>query len=102
MLKVNADIGVLVTAVYPNDMKRMGFVEGIWVCSVDEFKGSATLLRESLIRVHQTLQKEDNKADKMTLLSCTCCLPVSLKPYLGMPFSGLLTIMPTTLASLSP
>jgi len=68
MLKVNADIGVLVTAVYPNDMKRMGFVDGIWICSIDEFKGSASLLRESLIRVHQTLQKEDNKADKMTLL----------------------------------
>ncbi len=68
MLKVNADIGVLVTAVYPNDMKRMGFVDGIWVCSLDEFKGSASLLRESLIRVHSTLQKEDNKADKMSLL----------------------------------
>ena len=68
MLKVNADIGVLVTAVYPSDMKRMGFVDGIWVCSIDEFKGSASLLRESLIRVHSTLQKEDNKADKMTLL----------------------------------
>ncbi len=68
MLKVNADIGVLVTAVYPNDMKRMGFVDGIWVCSLDEFKGSASLLRDSLIRVHSTLQKEDNKADKMSLL----------------------------------
>jgi hypothetical protein len=68
MLKVNADIGVLVTAVYPNDMKRMGFVDGIWVCSLDEFKGSASLLRESLIRVHSTLQKEDNKSDKMSLL----------------------------------
>jgi len=68
MLKVNADIGVLVTAVYPSDMKRMGFVDGIWVCSIDEFKGSASLLRESLIRVHHTVQKEDNKADKMTFL----------------------------------
>jgi len=68
MLKVNADIGVLVTAVYPNDMKRMGFVDGIWVCSIDEFKGSASLLRESLIRVDATLQKEENKSDKTALL----------------------------------
>lgn len=68
MLKVNADIGVLVTAVYPNDMKRMGFVDGIWVCSIDEFKGSASLLRESLIRVDASLQKEENKADKTALL----------------------------------
>ena len=68
MLKVNADLGVLVTSVYPNGMERMGFVEGIWVCSLDEFKGSVLLLRESLIRVHMTVQKEENKSDKMTLL----------------------------------
>ncbi|SFV65635.1 hypothetical protein MNB_SV-12-217 [hydrothermal vent metagenome] len=68
MLGVNADIGVLVTSVYPKNMKRMGFVDGIWVCSLDEFKGSVSLLRESLIRVHKTVQKEENKSDKMSLL----------------------------------
>ncbi|MDQ7085232.1 MAG: DUF2130 domain-containing protein [Sulfurovum sp.] len=47
MLKVNGDIGVLVSSVYPRDMDRMGFVDGIWVCSLDEFKGSVSLLRES-------------------------------------------------------
>ncbi len=68
MLKVSADIGVLVTTVMPNGMERMGFVDGVWVCSLDEFKGSSSLLRESLIRVHKSVQKEENKADKMTLL----------------------------------
>jgi len=68
MLKVGADLGVLVTSVYPNDMERMGFIDGIWVCSLDEFKGSASLLRESLIRIHKTVQKEENKSDKMSLL----------------------------------
>jgi len=68
MLKVNADLGVLVTSVLPNGMERMGFVDGIWVCSLDEFKGSVSLLRESLILVHKTVQKEENKSDKMTLL----------------------------------
>jgi len=68
MLKVGADLGVLVTSVYPNDMDRMGFVDGIWVCSLDEFKGSASLLRESLIRVHKSVQKEENRGDKMALL----------------------------------
>ena len=68
MIKVNADIGVLVSSIYPKDMKRMGFVDGIWVCSLEEFKGSASLLRESLIRVHQTVQREENKSDKMSLL----------------------------------
>lgn len=68
MLKVNADIGVLVTSVYPSGMERMGFVEGIWICSLEEFKGSVSLLRESLIRVDAMVQKEENKSDKMTLL----------------------------------
>ncbi len=68
MLKVGADIGVLVTSVYPGGMERMGWVDGIWVCSLEEFKGSVSLLRESLIRIHATIQKEENKSDKMTLL----------------------------------
>jgi hypothetical protein len=68
MLKVNADIGVLVTSVYPREMKRMGFVEGICVCSLDEFKGSVSLLRESLIRLQQSVKKEENRTDKMSLL----------------------------------
>jgi len=68
MLKVNADIGVLVTSVYPKEMRRMGFVDGIWVCSLDEFKGSVSLIRESLIRLQQVALKEENKSDKMSLL----------------------------------
>jgi hypothetical protein len=68
MLKARADIGVLVTSVYPNGMKRMGWVDDIWVCSLDEFKGSASLLRESLIRIHKSIQREENRGDKMTLL----------------------------------
>ena len=68
MLKVNADIGVLVTSVYPKDMDRMGFYKGIWVCSLEEFKGSAALLRDSLVRVSQSIKKEENRADKMSML----------------------------------
>jgi hypothetical protein len=68
MLKANADIGVLVTSVYPANVERMGFVDGIWVCSLDEFKGSVSLLRQSLINTQKAVQKEDNKADKMSLL----------------------------------
>ncbi len=68
MLKAGADIGVLVTSVYPPGMERMGWVDGIWVCSLEEFKGSVSLLRESLIRIHKTVQKEENRGDKMVLL----------------------------------
>jgi hypothetical protein len=68
MLKAQADIGVLVTSVYPPDQDRMGFVDGIWVCSLEEFKGSVSLLREGLIRVHKSVQREENRGDKMVLL----------------------------------
>jgi hypothetical protein len=68
MLKVHADIGVLVTSVYPNGINRMGFVDGIWVCSLEEFRGSAPLLRESLIRIRKSMQREENRGDKMVLL----------------------------------
>jgi len=68
MQKAKADLGVLVTTVYPKDMDRMGLVDGIWVCNFDEFRGSVALLREALIKVAKTQKKEDNKSDKMTLL----------------------------------
>ncbi|GEM_PF-24136 len=68
MLRVKADIGVIVSAVYPKDMDRMGFVDGIWVCNLEEFKGSVSLLRESVIRTHKLTAKEENKADKSVLL----------------------------------
>ena len=34
-----ADIGVLVTEAMPSDMERMGFRDGVWICSFEEFKG---------------------------------------------------------------
>ena len=33
-----ADIGVLVTAIYPKGMTRMGFRDGIYICTYEEFK----------------------------------------------------------------
>ena len=68
ILKENADIGVLVTQVMPKNMERMGFIDGIWVCSLSEFKGSASLLRESLIKVRQATQHQENRTDKMHIL----------------------------------
>jgi len=68
MIKVNADIGVLVTTTMPKNMESMGFVDGIWVCTLNEFKGSVLLLRESLINIQHVLSTQENKSDKMNLL----------------------------------
>ena len=62
------DIGVLVTEVLPSDMERMGLRDGIWVCTFDEFKGLAAVLRETIIRVNLTQASQVNKGDKMNML----------------------------------
>jgi len=68
MLEANADVGVLVTAAMPKDMQRMGYIDGIWVCSYEEFKGSAALIREAIISVYKASRSQENRADKMSLL----------------------------------
>jgi len=68
MIQVKADIGVLVSSVYPPNMNRMGFFQDIWICNLDEFKGSSSFIRESLIRINKVTQKNENRTDKMNLL----------------------------------
>ena len=63
-----ADIGVLVTDVYPKGMERMGLVEGIWLCSYLEFKGLCVVLREGIIKLSSAVSAQENKGDKMIML----------------------------------
>lgn len=63
-----ANIGVLVTEVYPKGMDRMGLVDGVWVCSYEEFKGLTMVLRESIIQVSVAVSSQENKGDKMVML----------------------------------
>jgi len=64
----NADIGVLVTEVMPAGMDRMGLVDGIWICTYNEFKGLCAALRQSVIQVSRVASTQANKGDKMELL----------------------------------
>lgn len=64
----NANIGVLVTEVLPNDMDRMGLKNGIWICTYEEFKGLSEVLRVSIINISNTLVSQENKGDKMVML----------------------------------
>lgn len=68
MREKGADIGVLVTDVMPNDFKRMGLLDGIWICTFEEFKGLSAVLREQIIKIHHALISQENKTDKMSLL----------------------------------
>ena len=63
-----ANVGVLVTDVFPKGMERMNLIDGIWVCSFDEFKGLCTVLRESIIQLNSLVSSQENKGDKMVML----------------------------------
>ena len=63
-----ADIGVLVTDAMPAGMDRLGMKEGIWICSYEEFKGLSAVLRESIVKISNAIQSQENKGDKMTML----------------------------------
>ena len=63
-----ANIGVLVTEAMPSGMKRMGMVDGVYVCSFEEFKSLSYVLRESIIQLSRAMTSNENKGDKMQLL----------------------------------
>jgi len=63
-----ANIGVLVTDAMPNGMERMGLKDGIWICSLEEFKGLSAVLRESIIQISNAIASQENKGDKMHML----------------------------------
>ncbi len=68
MIEKGVDVGVLVTASMPKDMKHFGLVDGVWVCGFDEFKALCGVLREHIIKLAFALKSEENKTDKMSLL----------------------------------
>ncbi|WQU97815.1 DUF2130 domain-containing protein [Helicobacter pylori] len=68
MREVGADVGVIVSEALPKEMERMGLFEGVWVCSLEEFKGLSAALREGVIQVSLAKRSQENKGDKMDLL----------------------------------
>jgi len=68
MREKGVDVGVLVSEVLPSDMDRMGLVDGIWVCTFEEFKGLSSVLRDGVIKINHAKKSEENKTDKMSLL----------------------------------
>ncbi len=62
------DVGVLVTEVLPSSLQRMGLVDGVWVCTFEEFKGLSSVLRDGIIKIYHAKKSEENKTDKMSLL----------------------------------
>lgn len=63
-----ADLGVLVTDALPNGMDRMGLYQDVYVCTYDEFKGLAAILRQQLIHLNFATASQESKGEKMELL----------------------------------
>ena len=63
-----ADVGVLVTETLPKELERMKMIDGIWICTYDEFKALSYVLREHLVQLSQFVQSQENKSDKMSIL----------------------------------
>ena len=68
MRERGVDIGVLVTSVMPKELERMGLMDGVWVCSYEEFKALSFVLREKIIALSMAKKSGENQSDKMSLL----------------------------------
>jgi len=64
----SADVAVLVTKTMPKDLDCFGLKDGIWICTFDEVKALTNVLRDSIIRVYNSIKNQQNKGDKMSLL----------------------------------
>lgn len=63
-----ADIGVLVTSVYPAGTERMELKDGIYICSFEEFKALVPILRNTLIEFNNIKVLQHNQYDKSVQL----------------------------------
>ena len=63
-----ADLGVIVTEALPDGMTRFGEVDGVWICTFQEFKALALLFRFNLARIGEVLASQENKGEKTQML----------------------------------
>ncbi|OCX54695.1 hypothetical protein BEL04_10750 [Mucilaginibacter sp. PPCGB 2223] len=68
MRSIGVDVAVIVTQCYPKGMDCFGEKDGVWICSFEEAKAVAYILRDSVIRLYNATRSQENKGDKMHLL----------------------------------
>lgn len=68
-MRANAvDVAVIVTQCYPKGMDCFGERDGVWICSFEEAKAVAYVLRDGIVRLYNSTRSQENKGDKMHLL----------------------------------
>ncbi len=68
MRHVGADVAVIVTQCYPKEMDCFGEKDGVWICSFEEVKPVAYILRDCVVKTSNIIRSQENKGDKMQLL----------------------------------
>jgi hypothetical protein len=68
MRAIGVDVAVIVSQCYPKGMDCFGEKDGVWICSFDEVKAVAYILRDGIIKLANLTKAQDNKGDKMHLL----------------------------------
>jgi hypothetical protein len=63
-----ADICIIVSEALPDGIETIGQKEGVWICSFNNFRGLALVLRESLIKINDAFSSQTNKGEKMQML----------------------------------
>lgn len=68
MRGVGVDVAVIVTQTYPKGMTCFGERDGVWICSFEEVKAVAFVLRDGIIRLANATKSQENRGDKMHML----------------------------------
>jgi len=68
MRSQGADIAVIVTQTFPKELDRFGEKDGVYICSFQEVKSVALLLRNAMLKIHDVKKSQVNKGDKMSFL----------------------------------
>ncbi len=67
-LLAKADVSVIVTEALPDEIDKVGQIDGVWICRFTDVKGLSLALRESLVRIQSVVVSQSNKGDKMHML----------------------------------
>jgi len=65
---LKAELAVLVSTVLPKEVRRIGNIEGVWICDFPSAIGVGMALREILTKVAQARSALTGKADKMEVI----------------------------------
>jgi hypothetical protein len=68
MRKEGVDVAVIVTQTYPKGKTCFGERDGVWICSFEEVKAVAYVLRDGILRLYNSSKSQENRGDKMHML----------------------------------